>query len=95
MFAAISEVPVTEELAAKLQAAVDGLAGAGGVSATVMTAHGTWSGAAGKADGVQDMQPDSQFGIASGTKPIIAAQVMQLVKAGEVSRRTRHRLPPR
>ena len=30
-------------------------------------------------------QPDSQFGIASGTKPIIAAQVMRLVEAGEVS----------
>ena len=85
MFAAISESPVTEELAAKLQAAVDGLAGGGGVSATVMTADGTWSGAAGKADGVHDMQPGSQFGIASGTKPIIAAQVMQLVEAGEVS----------
>ncbi len=28
---------------------------------------------------------DSQFGIASGTKPIIAAQVMQLVEAGEIS----------
>ncbi len=39
----------------------------------------------GTADGVHDMQPDSQFGIASGTKPIIAAQVMQLVEAGEVS----------
>ncbi len=31
------------------------------------------------------MQVDSQFGIASGTKPIIAAQVMQLVEAGEIS----------
>ena len=28
---------------------------------------------------------DSQFGIASGTKPIVAAQVMQLVEAGEIS----------
>ena len=60
------------------------MAGAGGVAATVMTPDGTWSGAAGKADGVNDMQPDSQFGIASGTKPIVAAQVMQLVEAGEI-----------
>ena len=60
-----------------------------------MTPDGTWSGAAGKADGVHDMQPDSQFGIASGTKPIIAAQVMQLVEAGEVSLDAPgHRVPP-
>jgi len=86
-FAAISEDPVTEELAAKLQAALalHDVAGGGGMSATVMTAEGTWSGATGKADGVHDMQPDSQFGIASVTKSIIAAQVMQLVEAGEVS----------
>ena len=58
---------------------------AAGIAATVMTPDGTWSGASGTADGVHDMQPDSQFGIASGTKPIIAAQVMQLVEAGEVS----------
>ena len=71
------------------------MAGDGGVAATVMTADGTWSGAAGTADGVQDMQPDSQFGIASGTKPIIAAQVMQLGRGGRGrARRTRHRLPP-
>jgi D-alanyl-D-alanine carboxypeptidase len=61
------------------------MAGAGGMAATVMTADGTWSGAAGKADGTRDLAVDSQFGIASGTKPIIAAQIMQLVEAGEVS----------
>ena len=60
-------------------------AGTGGITATVMTPEGTWTGAAGKADDVHDMQPDSQFGIGSGTKPIIAAQVMQLVEAGEIS----------
>ena len=51
----------------------------------MITPHGTWSGAAGKADSVHDVSVDSQFGIASGTKPIIAAQVMQLVEAGEVA----------
>jgi D-alanyl-D-alanine carboxypeptidase len=81
----MSEDPVTDATAADFQSALDEMADGGGMSATVMTADGTWSGAAGKADGVHDMQPDSQFGIASGTKPIIAAQVMQLVEAGEVS----------
>ena len=61
------------------------MAAGGGIAATVMTPDGTWSGASGTADGVHDMQPDSQFGIASGTKPIIAAQVIQLVEAGEIS----------
>ena len=84
-FAALSDDPVPEDVAAMFQAALADTAGDGGIAATVMTPDGTWSGAAGKADGVHDMQPDSQFGIASGTKPIIAAQVMQLVEAGEVS----------
>jgi D-alanyl-D-alanine carboxypeptidase len=61
------------------------MAGGGGIAATVMTASGRWSGAAGTADGVDGVDIDSQFGIASGTKPIIAAQVMQLVEAGQVS----------
>jgi len=85
-FADISHDPVPDDVAAKFQAVLDDMAnGGGGIAATVMTPDGTWSGAAGTADGVHDMQPDSQFGIASGTKPIIAAQVMQLVEAGEVS----------
>ena len=84
-FAALSDDPVLEEVAAKFQAVLAEMAGGGGITATVMTADGTWRGAAGKADGVHDMQPDSQFGIASGTKPVIAAQVMQMVEAGEVS----------
>ena len=84
-FAALSGDPVPADVAARFQAILADMAGGGGITATVMTADGTWSGAAGKADGVHDMQPDSQFGIASGTKPIIAAQVMQLVEAGEIS----------
>ena len=56
-----------------------------GMSATVMTADGTWSGATGSADGVRDVRVDSQFGIASITKSVIAAQVMQMVEAGELS----------
>ena len=84
-FADIGEGEVPDDVAATFQATLADMAGRGGMAATVMTADGTWSGAAGKADGVHDVAVDSQFGIASGTKPIIAAQVMQLVDAGEVS----------
>ena len=72
-------------MAAKFQAVLADMAAGGGIAATVMTPDGTWSGAFGKADGVHDVAVDSQFGIASGTKPIVAAQVMQLVEAGEIS----------
>ncbi len=81
----MSQDPVTEATAADFQTALEEMAGGGGMSATVMTPDGTWSGAAGTADGVHDVAVDSQFGIASGTKPIIAAQVMQLAEAGEIS----------
>jgi D-alanyl-D-alanine carboxypeptidase len=84
-FAALSDDPVPEDVAAKLQVALTETAVGGGIAATVMTPDGTWSGAFGKADGVHDVSVDSQFGIGSGTKPIIAAQVMRLVEAGEVA----------
>ncbi|MDQ4040112.1 MAG: beta-lactamase family protein [Actinomycetota bacterium] len=86
-FAAISEDPVTEELAATFQAALaqHDVADGGGMSATVMTAEGTWSGTTGKADGVRDLQVDDQFAIASITKSVVAAQVMLMVEAGELA----------
>lgn len=83
-FAELSDEPLPSRTAARLQAALERMAGGGGITATVMTADGSWSGAIGKADGVDDLQPDSQFGIASGTKPVVAAQVLQLVEAGEI-----------
>jgi D-alanyl-D-alanine carboxypeptidase len=85
-FAAISEDPVTEEAAAKFQAALalHDVSDGGGMSATVMTAEGTWSGTTGKADGVRDLQVDDQFTIASITKSVVAAQVMLMVEAGEL-----------
>ena len=83
-FAAISEGPVTEELALRLQGALDEMAGEGGMSAAVMTPDGTWNGVAGTADGVRAIQVDDQFAIASVTKSIVAAQVMRLVEAGEL-----------
>lgn len=61
------------------------MAGDGGMTATVMSPDGTWSGAAGTADGVRGMRVDDQFFIASITKSFVAAQVMQMVEAGELS----------
>jgi D-alanyl-D-alanine carboxypeptidase len=71
-------------MAANLQAILDDMAGETGVSATVMTADGTWSGATGKADDARDMRVDDQFAIGSVTKSVVAAQVMQMIEAGEL-----------
>lgn len=84
-FAAIREDPVSEEVAAEFQAILTDMAGGGGMAATVMTPGGTWSGATGKADGVRNVRVDDQFAIASITKSVIAAQVMQMVEAGELA----------
>jgi len=85
-FTVISEDPMPEALAAKLQAALalHDVTGGGGMSATVMTPEGTWSGTTGKADGVRDLQVDDQFAIASITKSVVAAQVMLMAEAGEL-----------
>ena len=84
-FAQISEGPVSAAVAAEFQALLTDMAGGGGMAATVMTADGTWSGAAGKADGVRNVRVDDQFAIASITKSVIAAQVMRMVEAGELA----------
>jgi D-alanyl-D-alanine carboxypeptidase len=83
-FADISEDPVSERAAAEFQAILNDMAGRAGIAATVVSPEGTWSGATGKADGVRDVRVDDQFAIASITKSIIAAQVMQMVEAGEL-----------
>lgn len=84
-FADIREDPISEVAAAEFQAILSEAAGAGGMTATVMTRNGTWSGAAGTADGERDMRADDQLAIGSVTKSLIAAQVMQLVEAGELA----------
>ena len=83
-FADISEDPVSDEVAAEFQAILSDMADGAGMAATVMSADGTWSGATGKADGVRDLRVDDQFAIASVTKSVVAAQVMQMVEAGEL-----------
>jgi len=84
-FAGMSLDPLRSERVATYDSILSDISGGGGIAATVIAAEGTWSGAAGKADGVHAVQVDSQFGIGSVTKSVIAAQVMQLVEAGELS----------
>lgn len=94
-FAAISEDPVADDLAADFETALNEMfdlpltadfeGGGGGMSATVMTVEGTWSGTIGTADGVRAIQVDDQFAIGSVTKSVVAAQLMQLVEADELS----------
>lgn len=84
VFAAISEAPVHADLARELQTILKRVAGVAGVSATVMSAHGMWSGATGTADGTRAVTVDTQFSIASTTKSVTAAQVMLLVEAGNL-----------
>jgi len=68
-------------LEAVLDAAVK--QGLPGIAATVLTADGrAWSGAAGTADGVHPVEVRSQFGIASITKTVIAAEIMRLSEKG-------------
>lgn len=83
-FATIPEVPVSETAAAAYQTALAAMADGAGMAATVLTAGGTWSGATGLADGVRAVTVDDQFAIASITKSVVAAQVMQMVESGEV-----------
>ncbi len=71
------------------------MAGEGGIAATVMTPDGTWSGAAGTADGVDDL---------AGRQPVRHRQRHEVDHRGagdaargggrDLARRTRHRLPP-
>ncbi len=84
-FTEISETPVPDEVAEQLQETLAQSAAGRGVTATVMTANGTWSGAVGTADGENLMDPDAQMAIASVTKTVVAAQVMQLVGAGALA----------
>jgi D-alanyl-D-alanine carboxypeptidase len=84
VFGAIPSTPVSADLAAELQSALDAAAAGAGGSATLMSPGGTWTGTTGTADGVRPVTTDTQFSIASTTKAITAAQVMQVVEAGQL-----------
>jgi D-alanyl-D-alanine carboxypeptidase len=85
-FPAVPTGSFSHSTASALQAVLDAAIDAGGlpgISATVMTADGRlWTGTAGTADGVHPVEAHSQFGIASNTKTVIAAEVMRLVEEG-------------
>ena len=97
VFAGLGDEPVSAELAAELQALLDEWGNAsGGITATVISRHGTWSGATGIATPDRAMVPDDQMAIGSISKVVVAAQVMQLVEAGALSLddAAADRLPP-
>jgi D-alanyl-D-alanine carboxypeptidase len=78
----------SKSTAGTLQAVLDAAVKEGlpGISATVMTTDGQlWTGAAGTADGVHPIEARSQFGIASITKTVIAAEIMRLSEQGLLS----------
>lgn len=85
VFAELSDEPVSDELAAELQEVLDRSSNGDGLTATLITPRGTWSGATGLAAGDRAMVPNDQMSIASITKTLVAAQVMLLVEAGELS----------
>ena len=95
-FAALGDEPVSDASAAKLQTALDTSSHGDGVTATLITPAGTWSGATGKASAERAMVPDAQMSIASITKTLVAAQVMQLIEAGQLGLHdlAADRLPP-
>ena len=96
VFVGLGDAPVSDELAAELQTVLDASAKGDGLTATLITPEGTWSGATGFAAVDRAMTPNDQMSIASITKTLVAAQVMQLVEAGalDLDDRAADRLPP-
>jgi D-alanyl-D-alanine carboxypeptidase len=85
VFAALGDEPVPDALAAELQEVLDRSANGDGLTATVISPAGTWSGATGFAAGHRAMVPNDQMSIAHITQTVVAAQVMRLVEAGELN----------
>jgi D-alanyl-D-alanine carboxypeptidase len=86
-FPAVPTGSLPDATTAALQAVLDQAVREGlpGITATLLVAgRGAWSGAAGTADGVKPMEVTSQFGIASTTKTVIAAEILWLVEQGEL-----------
>ena len=83
-FATLRDEPVSEGRAAAFRTILTEGAGGAGMTATLLTAGGMWTGATGMADGSRPMLPDDQFAIGSLTKPVIAAQVLRMAETGEL-----------
>jgi D-alanyl-D-alanine carboxypeptidase len=84
VFAGLGEEPVSEGLAAKLQEVLETSANGDGLTAALISPAGTWIGATGMASAERAMVPNDQMAIASITKTLVAAQVMQLIEAGQL-----------
>ncbi len=61
VFAGLGDEPVSDELAAELQEVLDTSANGDGLTATLITPEGTWSGATGFAAGDRAMVPNDQM----------------------------------
>jgi D-alanyl-D-alanine carboxypeptidase len=85
VFAGLGDEPVSDALAAELQEVLEESANGDGVTAAVISPHGTWNGATGLAAGHRPMVPNDQMSIAHITQTVVAAQVMQLAEAGQLS----------
>jgi D-alanyl-D-alanine carboxypeptidase len=85
LFDTLGEEPVSDELAAELQGVLEESANGAGLTATVIGPAGVWTGATGMATAERAMVVNDQLPIASITKTIVAAQVMQLVEAGTLA----------
>jgi len=84
-FARLGDKPVSDALAAELQKVLERSADSDGLTATVISPAGTWSGATGLAAGQRAMVPNDQMSIAHITQTLVAAQVMQLVEEGDLN----------
>ncbi|RPF28209.1 CubicO group peptidase (beta-lactamase class C family) [Georgenia muralis] len=84
--AEIREGPLPADLTATLQSVLDDVAASRGTvaTATVLSAGGTWSGAAGTTADGTPATPDVQMELGAITKTVVAAQVMALVERGLV-----------
>ena len=63
---------------------LDTSANGDGLTVAVISPQGAWNGATGFAAGDRTMVPNDQMSIANITTTLVAAQVMQLVEAGEL-----------
>jgi D-alanyl-D-alanine carboxypeptidase len=85
LFAGLGDKPISDELSAELQRVLEASANGDGLTAAVISPQGTWNGATGMASTERVMAPNDQMGIGSITKTPVAAQVMQLIEAGELA----------
>lgn len=87
-FPELSEAPLDDAIAGKLQAALDTVVAAGTSEAiaagVIVPGVGRWTGIAGQAPDGTPLPPETQFAIASITKTVVAAQVLALAEDGAI-----------